>query len=250
MKTVVFANQKGGCGKTTSAQAFASGLLARGYKVLVIDADPQCNLTDLTGISEDAEGDTLRQLMKGDAYIESCITELSNGLDIVPGDLLLSGIDAELSGDIDAPYILRDALEDVSEVYDFVVIDTAPSLGLLTTGALVAADELVIPLTPDRFSIKGIEQLVSNVERIQRRANQKLHISGFLLTRCDHTKTTEENAALVAAQAADKGIKVFNSRIRQGVAVRAAQSSRADLFASGSNVAADYDNFINEFLEG
>ena len=250
MKTIIFANQKGGCGKTTTAHSVAHGLSRRGCRVLLVDADAQCNLSDLEGL-EDTEGlPTLRSMMKRERWAEDCITELSGGLAIIPGDILLSGIDLELSGDVDAPYMLREGLQRVADRFDYCIIDTPPTLGIMTTGALVAADQLVIPLTPDRFSMKGLNQLYENVQKVKRRINSKLQIAGLLLTRCDRTNASEAMTEAVEEYAQENGLKVFRARIRQGVAVRESQILHGDIFENGSGVADDYNEFIDELTEG
>lgn len=250
MKTLLFANQKGGCGKTTSAHSVAHGLSRRGFKVLMIDADAQCNLSDLDGLEETETLPTLRDIMRQKRQPEECIAQLNNGVAIIPGDILLSGIDSELAGNLDAPYLIRDALQRVADRFDYCIIDTPPTLGIMTAAALAAADELIIPLTPDRFSMKGLNQLNENVLAVQRRINPGLKVAGLLLTRCDRTNATTAMIESVEEYANENGLKVFRARIRQGVAVRESQILHGDLFESGSGVAEDYNALIDELTEG
>ena len=146
--------------------------------------------------------------------------------------------------------MLREALEKAPG-YDFAVIDTAPSLGILTINALVAADFLVIPMTPDYFSFQGLEQLKDNIQSVRKYCNGDLKISGLLLTRCDRTGLTRMMKEDIATAAESMGTKVFHATVRQGVAIRESQLLQSDIFKESpkANVTAEYSSFIDEFLE-
>ena len=249
--TIALANQKGGVGKTTTAHALGFGLHSLGASVLMVDTDPQCNLSSVCGLDSTEELATLYDVFKGECSISDTIHQIRiDGLDLVPSDLLLSGMDAESAGDLDAPYMLRERLESVADSYDYCILDTSPWLGILTTQALVASDFVIIPICPDYFSIKGLLQLHANIQKIQRRANSDLRVSGLLLTRCDRTNLTsivKDNAQKMATK---MGTIVFESMIRQGVSVRESQLMQNSIFeeAPRSAAAKDYRCFIGEFL--
>lgn len=249
MKVITLANQKGGVGKTSTAQILAKGLSNRNYKVLGIDCDPQCNFSLVCGMEPDEEHLTLYDILNQQASIQDVAVTAQIGADIVPGNLMLCDADRRFTK-VGSEYILKEALENVCG-YDFVVIDTAPSLGILTINALVATDFLIVPMTPDYFSFQGLEQLKENIRSVKKYYNKDLKISGILLTRCDRTGLTGmmKEDIVIAAESMDT--KVFASTIRQGVAIRESQFLHSDIFKESpkANVTKEYNSFIDEFLE-
>lgn len=249
MKVITLANQKGGCGKTTTSHTLATGLYNRGYKVLAIDCDPQCNFSTVCGLMPPKGQHTLYDVLSLQASILEAKATIPSGLDVIPGDLMLCGADRKFVK-VGSEFMLREVLEK-SPDYDFVVIDTAPSLGILTVNALVAADYLVIPMTPDFFSFQGLEQLKDNIQSVKKYCNSNLKISGILLTRCDRTSLTKMMKEDIDTAARSMGTKVFRSTVRQGVAIRESQLLQSDIFMESpkANVTAEYSSFIEEFLE-
>lgn len=249
MKIITLANQKGGCGKTTTSHTLATGLYNRGYKVLAIDCDPQCNFSTLCDLEISENQPTLYDVLNQEATIQEAKITLHKGLDIIRGDLMLCEADRKFVK-VGSEFMLKEALEQVSD-YDVAVLDTAPNLGILTVNALVAADFLIIPMTPDYFSFQGLEQLKDNIQSVKKYCNPKLKVSGLLLTRCDRTGLTGMMKEDIATASKSMGTKVFNSTIRQGVAIRESQFLKSNIFKESPRAAVtqEYNSFIDEFLE-
>lgn len=250
MKTITLSNQKGGVAKTTTSGALASGLSLKGYKVLAIDLDPQCNLALGAGADILNADQTLYDVFKGSADLPDMIQKTSLGYDLIIGGLSLAGADMDFT-QTGREYMLREALETVKGDYDFCIIDTPPTLGILTVNALTASDSVIIPLTADLYSIQGLSQLNLLIQRVRKYSNKDLKISGLLITR--HDERTNVSKALLDQinQTAEKlGTKVFSQPIRNSVAVRESQVLKSDLFteAPRANATQDYQTFINEFL--
>lgn len=249
MKVITLANQKGGCGKTTTAQTLAIGLVNQGYHVLMIDCDPQCNLSSLFGIeSEKRTKGTLLDVMRQDMTINDVAYSARINLDIVTCHPRLSKADKEFS-DIDDCVLLNDAIEALNGAYDYVVIDTPPNVGTLTTNALLASDYLIIPSTPDFFSVQGLQQIKQHLANVQRLGGT-VQTLGVLLTRCDRTTLTTALKDEIAQFAKEMDSSLFNASIRQGVAIRESQLMKSDIFtdAPKSHVAMEYKEFVDEVI--
>ena len=252
MKTITLSNQKGGVAKTTTTGALASGLSKKGYKVIAIDLDPQCNLSLGAGADILSMDQTLYDVFKGSADLLDVITETDMGYDLITGGLSLAGADMEFT-QTGREYMLREALESVRTDCDFCIIDTPPTLGILTVNALTASDSVIIPLTADLYSIQGLSQLNLLIESVRKYSNRDLEIAGLLITR--HDERTNVSKALMdqITETAEKlGTKVFSQPIRNSVAVRESQVMRSDLFteAPKANATVDYQSFIDEFMKG
>lgn len=249
MKIITIANQKGGAGKTSTAAALWFYLNAHGKKALAIDMDAQCNLTFTAGAT--AGGGTILGVLSGEIEPAAAIQHTPNG-DIIPATLLLNGADVTLNL-LGREYLLRKALDKITG-YDFVIIDTPPHLGVLTVNALQVATNVIIPTQADIFSAHGIVQLYSNIETIRRGYNNPtLKVDGILLTRfSDRTILSRDIQESLLETAEQMGTRVYKATIREAVAVKEAQVKKQSIFdaAPGSNIAKDYTEFINEFLEG
>ena len=251
MKTVVFSNQKGGVGKTTSAAALAAGLANRGHKVVAVDLDPQCNFCLSSGVDMLKLDRTLYDVFKGDAEVTDVIVP-GLGYDIVPGGLSLAAADMEFT-QTGREYMLREALEAVSDRYDYAVIDTPPTLGILTTNALTAANGVIIPLTADVYALQGLNQLNGLIHSVKKYSNKHLKIIGLLLTKYNERQNVTKALRDQVEAAADQlETKVFKTAIRESVAVREAQLLHSDFLkeAPNANAALDYEAFIDEFIGG
>lgn len=251
MKTVVFSNQKGGVGKTTSAAALAAGLSSRGYKVVAVDLDPQCNFCLSSGVDMLTVKHTLYDVFKGDAQIDDVIVP-GLGYDIIPGGLALAAADMEFT-QTGREYMLSEALEAVSDRYEFAVIDTPPTLGILTINALTAADGVIIPLTADVYALQGLNQLNGLIHSVKKYSNKGLKIFGLLLTKYNERQNvTKALRDQVEAAAGQLGTKLFKTAIRESVAVRESQLLHSDFLkeAPNANAAIDYEAFITEFIGG
>lgn len=251
MKTIVFSNQKGGVGKTTSAAALAAGLKSRGFAVLAVDLDPQCNLCLSSGVDMLTVAHTLYDVFKGEASVDDVIVP-GLGYDIMPGGLALAAADMEFT-QTGREYMLSEALEGVSGRYDYAVIDTPPTLGILTTNALTAADGVIIPLTADVYALQGMNQLDGLIGSVKKYSNKALSIYGLLLTKYnDRQNVSKALREQIEAAAGQFGTKVFKATIRESVAVREAQLLHSDFLkeAPNANAAVDYEAFIDEFIGG
>lgn len=185
-KIIAIANQKGGVGKTTTAINLASSLAVLEYKTLVIDGDPQANTTSGLGFEQSKIQVGLYEcLVQGLDPKDVCISTDYSHLDILPSSIDLVGAEIEM---IDLPNrekMLGAALENIKEEYDFIIIDCSPSLGLITTNALVAADSVLIPVQCEYFALEGLGKLLNTVKIVQRNLNNSLEIEGILLTMYD-----------------------------------------------------------------
>ena len=252
MKTITLSNQKGGVAKTTTTGALASGLALRGYKVIAVDLDPQCNLSLGAGADILNMDQTLYDVFKGSAELPDLIQKTELGYDLITGGLTLAGADMDFT-QTGREFMLKEALDSIRADYDFCIIDTPPTLGILTVNALTASDSVIIPLTADLYSIQGLSQLNLLIQRVRKYSNKGLRISGLLITR--HDERTNVSKALMdqITQTAEKlGTKVFSQPIRNSVAVRESQVMRSDLLteAPKANATIDYQSFIDEFMKG
>jgi len=243
----VVANQKGGVGKTTTTQAMICALAHKGYKVLAVDMDPQCNLSYTLG--GDHEMPSIFELMRGVVSLLKVVQHTKTG-DLIQGSQLLSSSDMTFTGNR-REYILSEKLAPLLPLYDFIVVDTPPTLGVLTINALTAASDVVIPLGADVFSLQGLSQLNETIVKVRKHCNPALVISGLLLTRHnDRTVLGRDLKEYIDKSADAIGTQPFGTRIRENVAVREIQFSKGNLFDSSkkSNAAVDYMAFVEEYL--
>lgn len=251
MITLTLSNQKGGVAKTSTSNALAAGLYNRNYKVLAVDLDPQCNLSFSCGVDMLNTEKTLFDVFKGNAEVWETIIPLKLGFDLLPGGLTLAGADMDFT-QTGREYMLSEALETVSGKYDFCIIDTPPTLGILTVNALTAADYVIVPMTADIYALQGLTQLNALIQNVRRYCNKGLKIAGILLTRYNDRQIISKTLKTNIGQAAERlSTEVFKTYIREGVAVRETQLLQSDLFtdAPKANVTQDYNNFIDELLE-
>lgn len=185
-KIIAIANQKGGVGKTTTSVNLAASLGVLEKKVLLIDADPQANATSGLGIDVESIEIGSYQLLEHTASAEECIIETdSPNVDIIPAHIDLVAIEIELVDKDEREYMMKRAIEHLKKSYDFILIDCAPSLGLLTLNALTASDSVIIPIQCEYFALEGLGKLLNTVKSVQKIHNQNLDIEGMLLTMYD-----------------------------------------------------------------
>lgn len=250
MKVIAITNQKGGIGKTTTATSVAGILNARGYKTLFIDCDVQGNSTDT--FRAEVEGvPTLYDVMLEDAKpmsINEVIQHTEIG-DIVASDPLLEEANFKLSTKgVKGLLKLKNALAEL-EGYDYVIIDTHPAVDFMLRNVLVAADEVVIPVAPGRYSFQGIKTLVDAVDDAQA-LNPKLKVAGFLRTNFRITNASEDTTEALGEVKDSLGINLFNTIIRQCTKVTEAQTERKTLIQYDKRCYAehDYEDFVEEYL--
>lgn len=240
-------NQKGGVGKSTTSNAIGAGLFQRGYKVLFIDLDAQGNLS----YSMKCENKPLSSLevLTGTATAREATLTTPQG-DIIPASPALASADTIIT-DTGREYRLKEALEPLKEVYDYIIIDTPPALGTLTINALTACDSVIIPAQADIYSLQGIGQLNQTIQTVKRYCNKGLTIKGIVITRYSpRAVLTRDMTDLLEDTAKQLNTKVFTSRIRECIALKEAQASQIDIFTYNprSNAGIDYKALLEEMI--
>ncbi len=254
-KTIALSNQKGGVGKTTSTLHLGVGLARQGYKVLLVDLDPQGNLTTSLDMEGKYRGTsyTLMEAAMNDNSVspEDVIVKHAEGVDLIPADLELSGMDMMLTTTMNRERILRIGLSEIKKGYDYVLIDTMPSLGMITINALTAADSVIIPVQAHYLPAKGMTQLIQSIQRVRKHINRNLKIEGVLMTLTDgRTNLSREVSRMLREQYGSK-FKIFKTEIP--TAIKAAETSAAgiSLFEYDANGKATraYEELAREVLE-
>lgn len=247
MGIISFCNQKGGVAKTTSALNVAAGLHAKGYKVLLVDIDPQSSLTYSLGIKADDLPATVYDLLKEEKTAKELIQDI-NGLHIIPSNLELAGAELTIAGQPGREYLLQEGLKDAGK-YDYIIIDTPPSLGLLTLNALTASNCVYVPVQADFLSIKGLKLLTDTIGIIKKRINPGLHIAGVIVTRYDNRKRLNRDAVELLKNTF--GDVLFKTVIRENVTLAEAPAAGKNVFEYDpkSNGAEDYGALLNEIIE-
>lgn len=243
-KVISISNHKGGVGKTTSSLNIGAGLAIENKKVLLIDLDPQANLTQSLGIEESEK--TIYGALR--EHYPLTPLEINDNLFLVPSTLDLSGAEVELSAEAGREYILKELIEQVQGDYDYVIIDTPPSLGLLTINAFTASNQILIPLQAQYLALQGLSKLLEVIEKIQKRLNKDLEIGGVFITQYDKRKILNRNVVETVENYFDD--KLFKTKIRDNIALAEAPTQGKDIFEynSKSNGAEDYAQLILELL--
>lgn len=259
MKTEIIAvvNQKGGVGKTTTCANLGIGLAQAGKEVLLVDCDPQGSLTVSLGFRQpDKLTFTLtdamsRILMDQPLGGREGVLTHPEGVDLMPADIRLSGMEVSLVNAMSRETILRQYLDTMKGEYSHILIDCQPSLGMLTINALAAADRILIPVQPEYLPAKGLEELLKTVNNVKRKINPKLDIDGILLTMVDsRTNLAKEVSSLIRETYGSK-IKVFNSGIPYSVRAKESNKKGKSVFAHepDGKVADGYRNLTKEVLQ-
>jgi len=248
-KVIVIANQKGGVAKTTTAINASSLLAHLGYKVLLIDVDPQSNSTDGMGMERTSIKMSIYDCMIREVDPKKAIykTKIKN-LQIIPSTIHLSGAQIELVDRVAREFALKETVDKIKDQFNYIIIDTPPSLGLLTLNGLVAADSVLIPLQCEFYAMEGITQLINTIKLIQRKLNKELYIEGILLTMFD-SRTN------IAAQIVQEVTDVFKDKVFKTIIPRNVKVSEApsygkpiNLYAPESSGAKSYIEFTKELI--
>lgn len=247
-KVICVSNQKGGVGKTTTANALAMGLKNRGFRVLCVDFDPQGNLSfSLKADNRIELQNSVYHVMKGELKAVQTIQHTPL-VDIIPANILLSGIELEFTG-TGREYLLRDALKSVHPHYDYIVIDTPPALGILTINAFTASNAIVMPVLSDLYSLQGIIQLYDTVKKIKEKSNPGLVPAGVLLTRYNPRETVSKVIRDTAQDITDRlEIPLLDTFIHTSTMLTKAQIMRKDMmkYAPKNKAVQDYISLIDE----
>ncbi len=222
-KTIAVTNQKGGVGKTTTAVNVAAGIAKLGYKVLLIDTDPQGNATSGVGVDKRSVKYSAYSIIVDDIKAKDAIlhTEFEN-LDVIPSSIELAAAELELADMEHREARLKSTLATVKSEYDYIFIDCPPSLGLITTNALCAADTILVPIQPEYYALEGLSQLIATVRLVKRKYNPYLEIEGVLLTMYDGRLNLTQQVVQEVKKFFPK--KVFSSVIPRGVRLSEAPS--------------------------
>lgn len=250
MKNIIaIANQKGGVGKTTTVVNIAAGLSEQGKKVLCIDLDPQGNLSDYLGYDFEQDKPTIIEVMKGTVAPSACIlTNDSENIDYIPADITLATADMLLAQMMCREQILKRAIANDRNLddYDYIIIDCLPSLGMLVTNALAAADSVIIPVQVQKFALNGIVQFEDIFNLVKNNLNPDISILGILETMTDGTKMSHEVDAALKER---YGELVFNTTISRRVeAANSTAEQRSLISRHNSVVGEQYRQLVQEIM--
>lgn len=255
-RVISVSNQKGGVGKTVTCVNLGIGLAREGKKILLIDADPQGSLSISLGVQEpDKLSYSLATVMMNiindeEIDVRKGIIHHEEGVDLMPGNIELSGLEISLIGVISRETILREYIDQVREIYDYIIIDCMPSLGMLTINALACADSVLIPVQAAYLPVKGLQQLIKTIGRVKRQLNPRLKFEGILLTMVDNRTNYAKDIAMQVYDAYSTSIKVFDVEIPMSVraAEISAEGSSIYLYDPRGKAAFAYTSLIKEVM--
>ncbi len=256
-KVYAIASQKGGVGKTTTAINFGAELVRRGNKVLLIDADAQGSLTAGLGYREpDSMENTLASVIEKIVNEEDFDKETygiihhKEGFDLLPCNIELSGLEVSLVGVWSRELILKKYITEISEFYDFIIIDSMPSLGLMTLNVFAAADQIIIPVQAAYLSLKGLEQLIKTIGKVKKGLNHRVGIGGILVTMLNDRTNYAKGIVGLLESAYGGVVRIFDSKIPFSVRAAEATAEGVSIYAyePKGKVAKAYESFTEEVL--
>ena len=250
-KIIAVANQKGGTGKTATTVNLSIGLAMQGKRVLVIDADPQGNCTSSFGINAEQEytlADIMIDTINEEQDKEKGIIHTEQGVDLITANLSLASIELQIVSVIGRETILRQYLEDKTEMYDYIIIDCMPFLGLVTINVLSCADTVLIPVQASYLPVKGLQELIKTIYNVRKHLNGKLTIEGILITMYNKRTTYGRETVELLKENYNGKIKIFDCTIPRSVKLEESTTACQSIYTYSKNspVAAAYKELANE----